>query len=167
MAVPYSCDAMLPAAERYASPKFRRFARTFDPYRVDYEDAIELVAFLDLVPLASAKYVFGWTQYGQQSARKLAEHHPVVEGAKPLVEANRRLVSLSDGLTVFSAMQDGGWKHGRVPDVVSMAVKGMRKDGKSLMDIAQALGVTHEQAKTMARVRSGKPMAGLGPLFAS
>jgi hypothetical protein len=157
---------MLERAERYASPKFRRFARSFDPYRVDYEDAVELVAFLDLVPVASAKYVFGWTPYGQESARKLSQHVPVVEGAEPLAEANRRLVSLTDGLRVLSAMQDGGWTGGRVPDVVSMAVKGLRKDGKSLMEIAQALGVTHEQAKTMARVRSGKPMAGLGPLFA-
>lgn len=168
MAVPYSCDALLPTAERFASPKFRRLARSFNPYKLDYAEAVELVAFLDMVPLAAAKFIFMWEKglWGIEAARKLVEHPPLIEGAQPLIAANRAVVGLDDGLMVLSAMREGGWRRGSVPEVVTQACQELRKRGWTLQEIADECGVNREQTKSLAKVRAVKKH-GIGPLFAS
>ena len=166
MPLPYDCDVTLPTATRYASPKFRRFARSFDPYRLDYEDAVELVAFLQMVPIHASAYIFGWDRDGVGGARSLIQSQELFEAGQVLDEANRRLVTPPDALMVLSAMQDGGWRRGPVPAIVTDGVRALRKGGQSLPKIAVQLGVTYEQAKVIAKVRRPR-IAALGPVFAA
>src|SRR3954447_21299223 len=58
--IPFHCDALLPQAERYASLKFRRCARVFEG---DASDAVELAAFLAVVPFHWARWIFHWPRW--------------------------------------------------------------------------------------------------------
>lgn len=128
----YDCDALLETNARYASLKFRRFSRWFRPTKLDWGDAIELVAFVESIGGPKhAAYVFHWGQAGVRAYARLRKH--VGDAAQPYIRANRESLSLDDGLAVLRAMQDGGWKSHGLPDVVRKAI--------------QTLGETHNQAQ--------------------
>lgn len=122
--LPYACDALLPTGQRYASEKFRLLARNFRLRKVPYEVACELVAFLHVVPLLHAKWIFQWNDHTQRRAKVIWEREDVqADVARTgMVEANLRACDVDVGLAVLDAMRDGGWTRGRLPDVVRMAV---------------------------------------------
>ena len=111
MGMPWTLDALKDAPERYASPRYRRFARVFDPYRAQFAEAAELAALIGVIGDTNARYVFHWTVGTlRDKVRPLIAHPPIVEAAKPLLEENLRLMDADDGVRLVHAMQDGGWR---------------------------------------------------------
>ena len=108
--LPYACDADKPIAQRYASMKFRLIARSFRLRKVPYEVACELVAFLHVVPMRYAKWVFHWTPAGERCVKRIWDRADVQEDARRsgMIEANLRAVDVDVGVAVLAAMRDGG-----------------------------------------------------------
>lgn len=133
----YHCDALLETNARYASLKFRRFSRWFRPTKLDWADAVELVAFVESIGGAKhARYVFHWGQAGVRAYGRLKRH--VADAAQPYIRANREHFSVDAGLAVLRAMQDGGWQGHGLPEIVRKAL--------------QSLNETHTQAEIARRV---------------
>lgn len=149
MSMPWTCDALLPEAERYASLKFRRIARRFDATHLDYADACELAAFLGIVPVDRARWIFQWHAAGRREALRIVEHHKDNPDVLRMVEENLVGQTVDDGLAVFKAMQDGGWTYGKVPPIVRMAMLGLRDAGLSHAKVGEMCGITREQVRTI------------------
>lgn len=156
--LPYACDALLPTGQRYASEKFRLLARNFRLRKVPYEVACELVAFLHVVPLLHAKWIFQWNDHTQRRAKVIWEREDVqADVARTgMVEANLRACDVDVGLAVLDAMRDGGWSRGRLPDVVRMAVAEMNHRKVPLRQIMLRTGLKH------GRIYYAKKVAPLG-----
>jgi hypothetical protein len=123
--------ATLPRTQRYTDSRFRRVARIFSGLKLNPRDAIELVAFLDLVPYRWARWIFGWKEPFMESVvTRLVEHKPYQRLAAPVIEHNLHGLGYADGLAIMQAMQDGGWtpKWG-APQVVKDAIKEARHRG--------------------------------------
>lgn len=155
MTVNYSCDAMLSTSERYASLKFRRVSRWFTG---DDDDARELVAFLALVPIKYARWVFQWSAKGVALAKELEQHWREDERVAQMVRANALGVGVAEGLRIFEAMRDGGWKGGGLPQVVLMTFQDAMKRHGNIPKAARALGVDR---RLMANAVNG---ARVGPV---
>lgn len=139
----YHCDALLPTAERYASLKFRRFSRWFRPTKLAWDDALELVAFVETIGLKHARFVFHWHgQAGVKAYARLRQH--MLDEAQPYISANVASLGLDDGLAVLRAMQDGGWQSHGLPNVVRMAIQTLLVDHNAAQ-VARKLGLTVDQ----------------------
>jgi hypothetical protein len=152
--IPFHCDALLPTAERYSSLKFRRVAQHFDG---DASDAVELAAFLAIVPFRWARWIFHWPR------RYVL---PKVIWAPPeFIRANREALDLDTGFAVLHAMQDGGWRRGRLPDVVRNTVLELVHNGRAQVDVARELGLSQDQVQYVVKGRntaaSARAVAGL------
>lgn len=145
--MPWTCDATLPTAERYASLKFRRFARRFDVSRIDYEDAAELVAFMLVVPERWAKWIFHWDLEGRAAARALFEHMKDRPETLAMMDQNLAQQDYADGIAVLGAMRDGGFNKGGLPPICRMAVRELQDQGLSYAKIARKLGLTFDQVR--------------------
>jgi hypothetical protein len=157
MAVPYDCDALLPAAERYTSMKFRRVAPLLWLDKLDWGDALELAAFVETVGLRRAKWIFHWPGGAVRAMRQLAEH--MKDHIGPYVEANMADVTRDDGLKCLRAMQDGGWTYGSLPPLVRLALLDMRDEGLSMPKIARATGLTPDQVNNCVNTGRGRSRA--------
>ena len=60
--------------------------------------------------------------------------------ALPYAEQNVREMDVDDGVAVLRAMQDGGWRRGKVPNVVKHSLKELRKSHKSWRLVAEHVG---------------------------
>lgn len=138
----YHCDALLPTQARYASLKFRRYSRWFRPTRLDYGDALELVAFVETIGRKHAAYVFQWGRAGVNAYARLARH--MAADAQPYIRANQASVGLDDGLAVLRAMQDGGWTRGALPRITKMSIQTLLLDHTQSY-VARQLGLTRDQ----------------------
>lgn len=138
----YHCDALLPTAERYASLKFRRFSRWFRPTKLDWGDALELIAFVEVVGVKYARFIFHWTGHAPVRAYARLRRHVGGE-AEPFIQANRASIGLDDGLAVLRAMQDGRWERG-LPAVVKQSIQVLLLD-HSQAKVAKMLGLTDAQ----------------------
>lgn len=146
MTIPHNCDALLPKMERAASLKFRRFARL----HLDHDDGCELVAFLDVVPVLSARFIFGWSDYQVGQVRSIG---PACRVPQMLAENNAEW-SRGDGLAVLRAMQDGGWSGGTLPKIVVRALWDLRDSGRSCSAIGAELGMSKDQVVYACSPRS-------------
>lgn len=134
--IPFHCDALLPEAERYASLKFRRVHDGF----WDAWDETELAAFLHIVPIRWAKYIFQWPRRIQRKAVG-------VIGNPEFGLANEAALDIETGLAVIQAMRDGGFRHGRLPRVAIDTLRELRHDGFSAVDLASRTGLSVDQVK--------------------
>lgn len=155
--LPYACDADLPIAQRYASMKFRLVARNFRLRKVPYEVACELVAFLHIVPLRYAKWIFQWNARTIRRAQVIWDRADVQEDARRsgMIEANLRAATADTGLAILKAMQEGGWAKGHLPPIVMMAIAELNHRGVSAAVLARELQI-HP-----SRVWRAKKVAGL------
>lgn len=148
MGMPYHAGVLRPKIERYSGDKFRQLRQTINPYKIDYQLALELVAFLGVVGnLAAAARMFQGGANWKRSARILQEH--LKEDAEPFIQANKEAMTVEDGLMMLSAMQDGGWKMGSIPAPVEFAVLDLKKRGMTHPEIADRLGL---KPSTVARI---------------
>jgi hypothetical protein len=150
MGMPWTCDATLPTAERYASLKFRRFARILYAHRLDYGEAQELVAFGLVVGAKALRWIFQWPPPAVREYRRLEAHMVKDVDVVAAAEQNRACYTKDEGLAVLRAMQDGGFRAGSVPEIVRMALLALRDEGISQPKIAVMLGVTHDQVRVWA-----------------
>ena len=167
--IPWHCDALLPTAERYASLKFRRFARRFDATAVDYWDACELVAFLDFMEgVGHAAWVFHWAGAGKREAQRLVDHLGTRDDVLRMVRENQSAQGRADGLAVLAGMREAGWEKGSVPGIVRLALLDMRDAGINQPAIAAQLGLTVDQVRWMANgARKPRPRLGVRGLIAN
>ena len=150
MGMPWTLDALKAAPERYASQRFRRFAGVFDPYRAQFAEAVELAALNGVVDDVHLRYVFHWSWATlRDKVRPLLAHGPVQQAAQALIAENRALVTADDGRALLAAMQDGGWKGGKPPALVRMAVFDLRKQGLSWPAVAEVLRISVDQARNI------------------
>jgi hypothetical protein len=155
----FHSDALLPTAERYASPKFRRVARTFNAYDLDYGDALELVAFLGVLPVYFSRHVFHWKGTGIANANLLLGHESLVKDAQPFVEDNLQRIDEGDGLMMLTAMIDGGWSRGKTPVWSRRALQAGWDRGESAAAQAKAVGLTRDQIQYMRTPRKRRKSA--------
>lgn len=148
--MPWTFDTLLPAAERYASLKFRRVSRRFDASRLDYAEAVELVAIGRTLGEVMAAKIFGWDVEGRAEYKRLAAGFADNEDVALAVEQNREGYSRAEGLRVLEVMKESGWKQGYTPEIVRLALLDMRAAGLSQPKIAAALGLTLDQVRVMA-----------------
>ena len=151
--MPWTCDALLPTAERYASLKYRRVAQYFDPTRLGYADACELVACIGTLGRLACRWIFQWKVTGVAHANVLVEHMGAHEDVLAMIEANRVGQSVADGVAVLAAMRDGGWVQGGLPAIVRYAVLERRAAGVSKPRIAAEFGLTHDQVRGICEGR--------------
>lgn len=149
--IPYHCDALLDPAQRYASLRYRRVAQRIELRLLTWADAAELVGFVETIGLRHARYILRWRgQAVVRAYRRLRKH--IGDAAHPYIQANQSEMGVDTGLAVLRAMQDGGWTHGRLPWVVKMALKELRKSN-TIAAIARETGLSREQVKTACDVR--------------
>lgn len=146
--LPYHVDALQAPPKRYASARFRRVARVIRTDLLDYSDVVELVAFVESVGgFRYARWIFHWG-YGQAHVYAALREHAGRVG-EDCARDNLAAFGVDEGLAVLHAMQEGGWRHGSVPWCVQMALKELRKRGKTLQSIADATGLTFTQVQRM------------------
>jgi hypothetical protein len=137
--IPHDMGATLPLEQRATDPRFRRVTRRF---KLDVADAVELVAFLHIVPPAHAKWIFQWGEAGVRDARQLLAHPEISKLAQPMVEENIRALNVDVGLAVLKAMRDGGWTPGKtVPKIVRDTIAELRSLGNSGAKISRVTGI--------------------------
>lgn len=155
--LPYACDADKPIAQRYASMKFRLIARSFRLRKVPYEVACELVAFLHVVPMRYAKWVFHWTPAGERCVKRIWDRADVQEDARRsgMIEANLRAVDVDVGVAVLAAMRDGGWTKGWLPPVVNMAVAELyhERGQRGAAALGRELGISANRVRNAKNAR--------------
>lgn len=138
--------------------KFRLIARNFRLRKVPYEVACELVAFLHVVPLRHAKWIFQWNPRTVRRARFIWKHEGVQADAlkSGMIEANMRAVSVDVGLALLAAMREGGWPgRGVLPDVVRMAIaERYHRQGRwSAAALGRELGVSANVVRNAEKAR--------------
>lgn len=133
MSIPFDCDATLPLAKRYASQKFRRYARAFSVENAPADALAELRAFIDTTSYRAAIRIFHWH----------AQFRPEIpESAlsKEMLAENLRNLRVEDGIAVFQAMRDGGWTVGHLPPLVRRAIQEMAH--RNVPDLHKRLGIS-------------------------
>lgn len=138
--------------------KFRLIARNFRLRKVPYEVACELVAFLHVVPIGAAKWVFHWNARTIRRARVIWKREDVQADVvrSGMLDANLRAVSVDVGLAVLAAMRDGGWPgKGPLPDVVRMAIaERYHRQGRwGAAALGRELGVSAHVVRNAEKVR--------------
>ena len=141
--LPFDLGVTLPKVERYTDARFRRVARWFDPYKLDAETAVQLVAFLHVVPPKFAKFIFGWRRgFG---AEALMLHEPFVEAAQDLVRANAESMTIEAGMAILRAMQDGGWTSRKgAPKFIKDLLRELRASGLSMPRVSALTGIPYD-----------------------
>lgn len=145
------CDALLDKPQRYSSPLFRRCRRLRD---LDAADIAQLVAFVEAIGVKSASYVFA--RPGLAYARAYREVRALHQGSVPDISIH---MGIGEGLAILRAMQDGGYRRGQLPRITKMALKGLRKRGMTIAEIARRTKLTREQVKRACDVRLGQKRA--------
>lgn len=157
MPLPNDMGATLPRIERVTDARFRRACGVF---RLDLVDAVELTAFLHIVPPDFARWIFGWKRTSVLAAREFLADPKICELAQPLVVENIHAMSVPNGLAILRAMQDGGWRpRNTAPQVVFDTIANMRADGMPPEKIAEITGLRVETVWRWSRPRSEKASA--------
>lgn len=145
--IPFHADALLPDAERYASLKFRRVHHgEWDVY-----DETELAAFLYVVPIRWARWIFQWD-------RGIARRAVRVTGNPEFALANSGALDVETGVAVIRAMRDGGWRHGTLPNVSRDALRELHHNGLNDTALAEMTGLSVDQVQY---ARKGRPRGDL------
>jgi hypothetical protein len=150
----YDCDFQDPHSLR-----FRRAQRLFVR---EWEEAIELIAFVETVGLHPAKNIFRWGHARVDAYRELRQHH--LAEARPFIQANLASLGVDDGVAVLQAMQRAGWKRGILPKVTRQAVRQMNHEGLSIAKIAAKLNVKPYALQNALRTRKLQSASAYGAL---
>lgn len=155
----YDCDALLPTADRYGSLKFRRVSRWFRPTKLDWEDALELVAFVETIGFAYARWIFHWHGQAVVKAYARLKNHVGAE-ADPLIRANHAELGPHVGVAVWKAMLDGGWPVSKyLPPLVRQSVRQLYFSGMKPNAIASLFGMPVTKVKSALRHKTGNSRA--------
>lgn len=150
MAIPWHMDALRPAE----TPKFKRAKGRLKLSLLDYAEAAELAAFVDMVGIDHARWIFNWYAPDMAEATRLVEHfHALGPDHAARVAQNNEAIERADGLAVLGAMLRGGWRWGSVPPIVRLAFLDMRDCGMTWPQIAGVTGLTVDQLRYMAGAR--------------
>lgn len=137
--IPHDMGVTLPRTARYTDA---RFLRVREEFKLDYADALELTAFLHLVPVHAARHIFSWNSQGQVAAHQFLRDPEWCALAKPLVEENLAALNMEAALRIFEAMKEGGWRtHCRPPPILRDMVSELRAIGNPPKLIAEKLGI--------------------------
>lgn len=150
--IPFHADALLPEAERYASLKFRRVHDGV----WDVWDETEVAAFLYVVPIRWARWIFQWN-------RKVARKAVRVTGNPEFALANSAALDIETGLAVIRAMRDGGWRRGKLPDVARDALRELHHRGHADSALAKITGLSVDQVQY---ARKGRPLKSFSAIAA-
>lgn len=149
----FDCDVLLPTAARYTSTKYRRVSRWFDPYHLDWDDALELVAFVETVGDYAARFALQWDGPAVVEAYHLLRAH-IGDRAEALIQHNLQLWSFHESLALWKALRDGNFpKNKRVPPLVADAIRGMRHAGMGLVELGAIWGVRESRIASICRAR--------------
>lgn len=165
MTMPFTCDALLPLADRYASERFRRVAQHFNPARIDYGTALELIAFVETVGLHWAKRILHWRSRGLRDYATLKDH--IGSDAEPYIDHNRSCIDEADGLAVLVALRDMGWRKGPLPEMVKDAVWAAHKRREGQKAIQERLGLSKDQFEAIVwrrRAAGSRSRVVVGPV---
>lgn len=164
----WTMDALLPADKRYTSLKFRRVAPKLFVNRLDFDDAAELVAFVETVGMKPARWIFHWEPFDLAKVKKLVEHMLQFPVVTAMIEENRLApVTREQGLAVLQAMRDGGWKQSNYPPIVRLAALDMRDEGMSMPAVGRAMGLTLDQVRVLCcGIRTPRCRVPAGALWA-
>lgn len=161
MGMPYMCDALLPLEERYASLKYRRLSRSFDPYRQDTADLVEARALLitpGILPI-HAYALMRWT-YRMNERLKLLEQ--LDDLARPLAQANAMAASVEDGEAMLRTILQNRPEWGRtVPMWSTRYLQTMRRRGASVRALAGHFGVAEWKVQRWWAADEFDPLTGL------
>ena len=153
--IPYSCDATLPRAERYASEKYRRFSRRFRPKILLWSEILELYGWMKFLNSpANLQLLMLWEERTIKFVRYVMKDPDVVRAGQPYVDANFASATMEDGFAVLRALQDNGWKSGNIPKIVKMALaEEWHTTGISTAKQAEKHGLTLDQCRFMRSPR--------------
>ena len=153
----YHCDALLDTPARYASLKFRRYSRWFRPTRLGWDDAVELVAFVETIGPKAAAFVFHWSKSGVKAYARLARH--MVPQIQDAIDANAGSLAVQDGLDVLKAMFDGGYVSHGLPKIVKQALSTLHADGMSYAAIGRHTGLSIYQVSLACGRRNSRKVS--------
>jgi hypothetical protein len=152
--IPHDMGATLPTVARLTDSRFRRARKVF---RLDVADAVELTAFLHIVPPEFARWIFGWKRTSVLAAREFLADPRLNELAAPLVVENIHALSVDVGLAILKAMQDGGWRaRNTAPKIVMDTIAELRANGTTPERIAEATGLRVETVWKWSRPKSNR-----------
>lgn len=143
--MPFHCGALKPEAERYIDRQFRTFAVRFRGKRLDYDDACELAAFLAIVPINQARWIFRWDKYGMRAAKSVIRWYSAPAEAEGMISANKEHADISDGIAIIQAMRAGGWTKGYLPKLTKAAIQQLYHSGMKPKAISKDLGLSIDQ----------------------
>lgn len=136
--LPFDCGATLPLVQRYTDQRFRALVRKVNAQQLPPELALELSAFLKLLPRKWAAYIFHW------NPRRIK-----LKGLPESLDmhyANMKALTPEHIVALLQAMREGGWDgKGGPADLILMAMLGFRERGLTNREIATAMGLTPMQ----------------------
>lgn len=157
--LPYTCGAFLPDEIRNTSDSYRRVRGRFKLRHVSYPEACELVGFVRLIGVHAAKFLFDWSPREVRLYKRIEAEPKIFEGSEGFYQANLAAQSEEDGLLLLKRMREGGFREGKLPELIKLAVRSMRRRGIKAPEIARQLGITTRQARdwiTPRRVYGGE-----------
>lgn len=155
--LPYDLGVTLPMVQRLTDARFRRVCRWFSVRKLDPETAVELYAFLELMPYKWSKWIFKWEyRWMPHMVKRLQAHEPYRLAAQVAIEANLHALSVDNVLAILTAMQEGGWttKH-QTPKIIKDALRELRASGVSCVEIAKRTGLPYDRVRDYTGRRDG------------
>jgi len=145
--MPYMCDSLLDTEARYASMKYRRLSRWFDPYTLTADELIEARALV-LTPGFRIEHVRALMMWKRSFVPTLDLLSAYDDEAKPLAEANALGVDQADGEAVIRAILGNfpNWCQS-MPLPATRALQELRRRGASSSELAKKFGTTPERLK--------------------
>lgn len=140
--MPFMCDALLPTEQRYASTKYRRLSKWFNPYRQERGDLVEVRAML-LTPGVDKTHVKAMMRWSPAMMGNLKVLDELDDEARPLAQANAEAAGLDDGEAMIRAILDADPEWGRyMPHWSQLALTARRDRGETAKDMAKEFGVS-------------------------
>ena len=128
------------------SDQFKRSQRLFTPA---WDDACALVGLVEVIGINAARWIFGWKQPQIDQYKALREHvGNDFPNYRPYV----------DGLHVLKAMQNGGWKRGKLPKVVRDVLREMHHRGMTYGQIGRVVGMRDDAVQWACRTPRVRPV---------
>ena len=159
--MPYMCDSLLPAEERFASMKYRRLSRWFDPYKQLPDELIELRAML-LTPGLLRPHVFALMNWNRGMAPYLKVLDQLDDQALPLAQENAKGVDEADGEAMLKTILGNfpNWSRS-VPLWSTRYLQARRRRGASVAVLVDEFRTTPARLKRWWLADMFDPLTGL------
>lgn len=131
-------------------PHDDRFKRAQRLFVKEWDEAVDLVGFVEAIGVPAARWVFGWGLARVRAYERLKQH--VGADGYHAMLAYQSSFGVDTGVAVLRAMQRGGWKRGKLPKVVKDALRQLHHEGLTLPDIARLVGMKRDAVEWAIRV---------------